>query len=82
MTETGLLEIITEYGWQGFCGVLICIIVWLMRQLLCVLKENSQIIAANTQAIRESHRVAIDSMNLLRGINDKLLQRPCLREAT
>ena len=50
---------IAQYGAAGFCMVLLAIIVWLIKQLLCVIERSNQInaelgkaLTQNTAAVR------------------------------
>lgn len=79
-TISPMLTPVVQWGFAGFCAVLIAIIVWLIRQLLMVLKQNNDVIAANTLAISDVNKVAHEQMELSRRIYDRLLSRPCLRE--
>jgi len=78
---------IVQYGFAGFCAVLIGIIVWLISKLLDVLRQTNETIAKNTDAVnrqieaqKQDRTLAEQHMTLLRSINDKLLSRPCIAE--
>lgn len=62
----------------GIFGTLTWIIVWMIRKLLEILKDNQSIVANNTQAIGQVCDVASDTKRLMGDIRDQLLQRPCL----
>lgn len=78
MDENLFLTPIIQYGFAGFSAVLLVIIVWLIRRLLDVLRENNKIIAANTTAISEVRKLTEEELKLLRILNDRLLVRPCM----
>lgn len=71
-----------QWGFAWFAGIvfisLTSIIVWLIRQLLAVLKENNHIVAGNTEAIGKVHETADEQKRLLGDIRDQLLSRPCM----
>ena len=46
-----IMSPLLQYGFAGFSIVLLGVLVWLIRELLSVLKENNRVIAENTQAI-------------------------------
>jgi len=77
MQDTVLSPII-QYGFAGFCAVLIAIIVWLIRRLLCVLEETNKIIARNTEAIADLNHSTADLLSLNRQVHDKLISHPCI----
>ncbi|KKL73174.1 hypothetical protein LCGC14_2077560 [marine sediment metagenome] len=76
-----------QLGFAGLSVVLLAIIVWLIRmirtlivQLLGILDQNNQIIAANTHAITELRKTTAEELKLIRDLRDKMLQRPCLSD--
>jgi len=69
---------IVQYGFVGFCAVLLGIVVWLIQRLLGVLDANNRIIAGNTEAIRAQAKMTQDLLVLNRSMHDKLLSRPCI----
>lgn len=77
---TNILTPIFQYGFAGFCGILLGILVWLIRELLKVLKENNSVIAANTAAIASVDKNARSAFDLTVIIKDELLKRPCIKE--
>ncbi len=75
-----ILSPIIQFGFAGFCGVLLVILVWLTKRLLGLLVTNNEVITANTHAIQSVDERTADEVRLLRDVNDKLLSRPCLIE--
>jgi len=67
-------------GFAVFALLLLGVNVWLVKQLLRVLKDNSQVIVGNTRAIESVAAIASDTQNLMRRLHDELLKRPCLLE--
>jgi F0F1-type ATP synthase membrane subunit b/b' len=65
-------------GFAVFALLLLAVNVWLVKQLLKVLKDNSQVIAGNTRAIESVANIAGDTKELMQEIRDELLKRPCL----
>jgi len=75
---------IIQYGFAGFCVVLLGIMVWLIKQLLQVLKENNKIIASNTEAIQQINNTGKETREEVKeaklavySLRDALLKRPC-----
>ena len=68
-------------GFAVFALLLLGVNVWLVKQLLKVLKDNSQVIAGNTRAIESVARSASDTKGLMQQLRDELLKRPCLLDA-
>ncbi len=65
-------------GFAVFALLLLGINVWLVKQLLRVLKDNNRVIAGNSRAIESVALIATDTRMLMKDIRDQLLQRPCL----
>ena len=65
-------------GFAVFALLLLAVNVWLVKQLLRVLKDNSQVIAGNTRAIESVATIAGDTRELMQEIRDELFKRPCL----
>jgi len=65
-------------GFAVFALLLLGINVWLVKQLLRVLKDNNRVIAGNSRAIEAVATIATDTRILMQDIRDQLLQRPCL----
>jgi F0F1-type ATP synthase membrane subunit b/b' len=65
-------------GFAVFALLLLGINVWLVKQLLKVLKDNSQVIAGNTRAIESVATIASDTKGLMQELRDELWKRPCL----
>ena len=71
---------VIQGGFAVFALLLLGVNVWLVKQLLRVLKENNQVIAGNSRAIEAVASVATETRTLMQEIRDQLLQRPCLFE--
>jgi len=67
-----------QYGFAGFAFCMLAVIVWLIWQLLKVLKENNKVINANTTVIASVQGTAKETRELMIEIKDQLLSRPCL----
>ena len=77
-TATNVMSPMIQYGFAGFCLILIGVIIWLIRELLSVLKENNKVIALNTQTIEKVVKATSDTFGIMVGIKDNLLKRPCI----
>ncbi len=73
-----MIQPVVQYGFLGFSMVLLGVVIWLIRKLLDVLEANNQIIAANTEAIRDLTAMTSDLMKLNRSLHDKIISRPCI----
>ncbi len=67
-------------GFAVFALLLLGVNVWLVKQLLRVLKDNNRVIAGNTRAIESVATIASDTRHLMQEIRDELLKRPCLMQ--
>lgn len=83
-----VIQPIVQYAFAGFCAVQITIIVWLVRELIKVIKENNRVIAnnakmiaANNEALREQSMLIKDNLKLNRRVHDRLLGLHCFAEA-
>ena len=65
-------------GFAVFALLLLGVNVWLVKQLLRVLKDNNRVIAGNSRAIEAVATIATDTRALMQDVRDQLLQRPCL----
>ncbi len=73
-----ILQPVIQYGFLGFSAVLLGVVIWLIRRLLCVIAASTRIIAANTEAINDLAGMTRDLLALNRSILNKLLARPCI----
>ena len=73
-----VMQPIVQYGFLGFSGVLLGVIVWLIRKLLAVLEATNGIVASNTEAIRDLAAMTSDLLKLNRSLHDKIISRPCI----
>ena len=78
---------IVQYAFAGFCAVLTGIIVWLIKELLKVIRDCNRVIAANTKmigdnstAVREQSLLIVDNLKLNRRIHNRLLALRCFAE--
>ena len=69
---------LTQYGFVGFSAVLLGLVIWLIKKLLLVLERNSEVIARNTEAIRDLTSQTCDLLKLNRSLHDKIISRPCI----
>ena len=58
--------------------VLLGVVIWLIKKLLLVLECNSEVIARNTEAIRDLTSMTCDLLRLNRSLHDKIISRPCI----
>ena len=67
-----------KYGFLGFSAVLLGLVIWLIKKLLLVLERNSEVIARNTEAVRDLTSQTCDLLKLNRSLHDKVISRPCI----
>lgn len=78
-----LFSPMVQYGFAGFCFLLLGLVFWMIRKLLDIIVKNNEVIERNTSTIGNLLNQSKDELVILRSIHDKLLQRPCLvREDT
>ena len=70
---------VIQGGFAVFALVLLGVNVWLVKQLLRVLRETTIVVAGNTRAIEAVAKNDSVTHALLQDLRDQLLQRPCLR---
>ena len=68
---------VMQWGFAGFAMVMVGINVWLIKRLLGLLDANNKIIAENTRARWEVAKLINAALRILRGVNERLLSRPC-----
>lgn len=78
MEPTQIMTPIIQYGFAGFSLILLVVLIWLIRELLLILKENNRVIAENTQAIVGVDKNTQDTFGIMVEIKDELLKRPCI----
>lgn len=78
MNSTQIMTPLLQYGFAGFSLILLAVLVWLIRELLIVLKANNKVIAENTQAIKSVDKNTTNTFGIMVEIKDELLKRPCI----
>ena len=73
-----LMQPLIQYGFLGMSGILLVIIVWLIKQLLDVIKKNNEVITRNTDIITSQNKALTDNQNAIWALRDKILARPCI----
>jgi len=73
-----IMSPLIQYGFAGFSLILLAVLIWLIRELLSVLKENNRVIAENSQAIKSVDKSTKDTFGIMIEIKDQLLTRPCI----
>ncbi|HBG77487.1 MAG TPA: hypothetical protein DDW84_01375 [Phycisphaerales bacterium] len=74
----GIMTPLIQLGFAGLCIILLGILVWVIRELIKVLKETNAVIAGNTQAIQSVDKNAKDALDVSIELKNDLLQRPCI----
>ena len=77
-------QIFQPYVQAGFAGLsflLVGVIVWLVRQVLGVLRETHSVIERNTAALDRLHVAISANQHELERLQRLLYARPCLADA-
>jgi cell division protein FtsB len=72
------LSPILQYGFAGFSLVLVGVIVWLIRQLLGVLRANNRALSQLTSALVKVTEDTGETRTEIRQLREELLKRSCL----
>ena len=75
---SGLLSPVVQYGFAGMCVILIAVIVWLIRQLIAVLKENNAVIGEHNKIMALLHEKLGFVEAKMQKLSDQLASRPCV----
>jgi len=76
--DNWMLQPIVQYGFLGFSGVLLGVVIWLITKLLGALEASNRVVIANTAAIQQLIEMTGDLLVLNRSLHDKLISRPCI----
>lgn len=76
------LSPILQYGFAGFSLVLVAVIVWLIRQLLAVLRANNRALSSLTAALVKVTEDTGETRHEVRQLREELLKRSCLLESS
>lgn len=71
-------EPVIQMGFAGFSVILLAILFWVVRRLVCVLEQTNQVITQNTETIRNMLALTDDVYAEIRSLHDKLISRPCI----
>ncbi len=77
-SATNIMNPLMQWGFAGLSVVLLVILVWLIRELLAVLKENNKVISVNTQAIQAVDEHSKVTLAVAVELKNELLKRPCI----
>lgn len=69
-----------QLGFAGLCILLIGVIVWLVYQLLEVLKGTTKALSENTNAIHTLIKAVDDQKAITSELRDEFYKRPCISE--
>ena len=69
-------------GFAVFCCVQTAIIVWLIRQLLDVIRKSNDVNERLTDVISKANDNGAKTLTMFTDIRDRLLSRPCLKDRT
>ena len=80
MNVDSLFDPVIQGGALGLCVILLAMLFWLNKQLLALLSKTNEIIAANTEAIRDVAELQANDRDVLQDIRDRLLTHRCLQD--
>ncbi|MBE7558238.1 hypothetical protein HS125_04560 [bacterium] len=80
MEISPLMQPMVQYGFAGFCAVLLALLFWMMRRVLLLFEQNTQVIERNTAAIHAVDERTVDELKLVRKLYDLMLSRPCIAQ--
>jgi len=69
---------VIQCGFAGMCAVLLIFLAWLVKRLLGVLEQTTDVIKDNTQIIGTLKDESDEVRVLVADVRDKLLARPCI----
>lgn len=83
------LSPLIQYGFAGFCAVLLLILVWLIGKLLSLQRTTTQVVDANTHAIKAVGHATTAAVGTVddrtrelldetKALNRRLIARPCI----
>lgn len=73
---------VLQWGFAGFCLLLLGVIVWLIRQLLQILRANNRVIERNTAAIIAVTKDTEETRDEVRALREELMRRTCMMRVT
>jgi hypothetical protein len=68
---------VLQWGFAGFCLLLLGIIVWQTKQLLNVIKANNRVVTQCTRAIEGARETSEEVRTELRAMRDEQLRHGC-----
>ncbi len=63
---------VIQYGFAGFCVLLLSFIFWLTKQLLEVIRKNNSILAKLIETINKVDRRAVRIENSVKELNNRI----------
>ena len=68
---------VLQYGFAGFCLLLLGVVVWQFKQLLSVMRANNRVVASCTAAIAATGETSEQVRTELRAMRDEQLRSGC-----
>lgn len=78
MENSILSSPVMQYGFAGFCLILLAINVWLMNKFCKLLESVTSVLNENIDSVRTLNKNGEEHKVLLIFIKDNLLSRPCI----
>lgn len=74
MDTSPMLSPIVQYGFAGFCAVLLAMGFWMFNKVIVVLQDTNKVIEQNTGAIRDLHNRSTEQTALIRQLHEEVLK--------
>ena len=78
MPDITIMNPLMQFGFAGFAVILLSVVVWMIRNLLKVMKDTNTVISGNTSVIAAARDSMDETKNLTIEIKDLTLARPCM----
>jgi hypothetical protein len=76
--DSPFLSPIVQYGFAGFCAVLLGIVVWLMNRVMQLIEQNNKVVSDNTAVMIKIHEQSDKTKEAVWEMREEFLRRPCI----
>jgi hypothetical protein len=77
-TASTILDPIIQYGFAGFCALLLGFLYWLIRRLLDLFERVTKVIGENSELVRTIDVHLMETREILFSMRDKFLTLKCV----
>ena len=71
---------VIQYGFAGFCAILLGLLFWLIRRLLDLFERVTRVIGENSELVRTIDVHMMETRETLYSMRDKFLTLKCVRD--